>query len=81
MNKNIRKFFFAAIMLTALAPTFSAHAGDVTVPSGSYAASGTIQPRSSVIVYKFRIKNGVRQYRRWNETKGCWVDPVWIPLT
>ena len=34
--------------------------------------------KADVIIYKTRIINGVRQYRRWNETKQCWVDPYWI---
>lgn len=33
---------------------------------------------SDKIVYKYRTYNGVLQYRRWNETKKCWVDPYWI---
>lgn len=33
-----------------------------------------------VIVKKYRIYNGKRQYRRWNETKQCWVDPKWIDV-
>ena len=32
------------------------------------------------IIYKYRIHNGVYQYRRWNETKNCWVDPCWLDL-
>lgn len=33
---------------------------------------------SDIIVYKYRINNGILQYRRWNETKGVWVDSKWI---
>jgi len=36
--------------------------------------------RADVIVRKYRINNGVTQYRRWNETRGYWVDPDWIDL-
>ena len=35
-------------------------------------------PRADVIVEKLRINNGVLQYRRWNQTRGYWVDPDWI---
>lgn len=38
----------------------------------------TIQPREDVIVVKFRYNNGVLQCRRWNETRGYWVDPYWV---
>ena len=36
--------------------------------------------RATVIVRKHRYFNGIRQYRRWNETFGYWVDPYWITL-
>lgn len=39
-----------------------------------------IVPYADVIVTKFRILNGVNQYRRWNETRGRWEDPYWIDL-
>lgn len=39
---------------------------------------GGIMPLADVIVVKKRMNNGKLQYRRWNETKGVWVDPYWI---
>lgn len=36
--------------------------------------------RADVIVTKYRVYNGVLQYRRWNDTRGYWVDPDWIDL-
>lgn len=39
-----------------------------------------IQPYAEVIEIKYRIYNGVPQYRRWNATYGYWVDPDWINL-
>lgn len=36
--------------------------------------------RADVIVVKYRIYNGVMQYRHWNETKGVWVEPAWIDM-
>lgn len=36
--------------------------------------------RADVIVTKYRMSGGVMQYRRWNETRGYWVDPEWINL-
>lgn len=32
------------------------------------------------IEVKYRLYNGKRQYRRWNVTRGYWVDPYWINL-
>lgn len=42
----------------------------------------TIQPYADVIVKKTRIHpvTGKLQYRHWNETKGCWVEPDWIDI-
>lgn len=46
-----------------------------------YAQTQEIQVRSTdKIVVKYRVYNGVRQYRRWNDTKQCWVDPKWINM-
>lgn len=39
-----------------------------------------ITPYADVIVKKYRDYNGVIQYRRWNETRGYWVDPYWISI-
>lgn len=50
-------------------------------PETAYAQTQEIQVRSTdKIVVKTRVYNGVRQYRRWNETKQCWVDPKWINM-
>ena len=37
-------------------------------------------PCADVIVYKYRVENGKYKYRRWNETRGYWVDPYWIDV-
>lgn len=39
-----------------------------------------IQPRADVIVTKYRVYNHKLQKRRWNETRGYWVDPYWITI-
>lgn len=39
-----------------------------------------VSPRMDEIVTKYRFFNGKAQYRRWNQTKGVWVDPAWIDL-
>lgn len=40
----------------------------------------TAMMRADVIVNKYRINHGKQQYRRWNETRGKWVDPAWIDI-
>lgn len=36
---------------------------------------------SDTIETKYRYYNGHLQYRRWNATKGYWVDTHWTNLT
>ena len=69
--KKITCFVIMFLMVSAFAPVLSA---DASAPK----AVNSVQPRADKIVVKYRTVNGVRQYRRWNETKGCWVDPDWI---
>lgn len=42
--------------------------------------SGGIMPYADIIETKYRLNHGKAQYRRWNSTKGCWVDPEWMDL-
>lgn len=35
-------------------------------------------PYADVVYYVYRTWNGWMQKRRWNETRGYWVDPYWI---
>lgn len=53
------------------------------VPVYSYAASvqninEIYETYADDIKTKFRIHNGILQYRHWNCTKGIWVEPYWI---
>lgn len=50
-------------------------------PETVYAQIQETQVRSTdKIVVKYRVYNGKTQYRRWNDTKQCWVDPKWIDM-
>ena len=76
MRRKIGLFFALAFCLQAVPASFSAE--EINVPNAYEAESG-IQPYASdVIVYKYRMYNGRWQYRRWNETRACWVDHMWI---
>lgn len=38
-----------------------------------------VEPRADVIYWRFRtLDDGTVQKRRWNATRGYWVDPDWI---
>lgn len=41
---------------------------------------GSIVPYADRIETRYRTYKGVKQYRRYNLTKKCWVDPKWINL-
>lgn len=66
----------AAIMATAVPTAFAANIPQAPAPQSS--KESTISPYADIIEYKYRIENGKHQYRRWNRTRGYWVDPDWI---
>lgn len=40
-----------------------------------------IEPRADQIYWMYRkLSDGTVQKRRWNATKGYWVDPHWIDV-
>lgn len=77
---------FGAMILTVVCSNFAGAADlsykqmDSSSDIAFFTSHSTRIPscRADVIIYKTREVNGVKQYRRWNETKGCWVDPEWI---
>lgn len=51
--------------------------------TGSYQTMSTntsIGPRADIIIRKYRVFDGVVQYRRWNKTQCEWADDDWINL-
>lgn len=80
--KSLILLAFAAMILTSAAAVQAAEIPEqTTVPTGEIvcASDTEIEPLADVIVVKYRVEvaTGRWQYRRWNETKGCWVDPEW----
>lgn len=71
-----------ALIMTALMTTVvpTAFAADTYQPIAiqSNDSDSMIVPYADVIVIKTRLYKGKQQYRRWNETRGYWVDPYWI---
>lgn len=41
-----------------------------------------IEPYADEIIIRYRTNpiTGREQYRRWNETKGVWVDVCWLDI-
>lgn len=51
-----------------------------SVPTEVQAAvAPTVDPQADEIIWMFRVNNGIREKRRWNASRNCWVDPYWIP--
>ncbi len=68
----------SAPMMIEMTGMYKVDAAEIQNDCETIEADGAIEPRADVIVTKFRVVNGVTQYRRWNETKGYWVDSDWI---
>lgn len=87
MNPMKIKKLIASIMcfvtLTTLG-SMSVHAAtvsDTSIADGVTTSIEQIEPRADIIENKYRLTpDGRIQYRRWNSTKGYWVDPEWIYL-
>lgn len=77
-----KKFLYTLLMGISLATAFPAvQAVDLSAAQDSNLTpdgNSIVSPCADKIVIKYRILNGKKQYRRWNETKHCWVDSHWI---
>ncbi len=81
--KRILSIFCLAAILTSGAATASAATPTKLpeVPVTIAANPGIAVPYSDVIETIIRATDDGRiQYRRWNATRGYWVDPYWIDL-
>lgn len=76
MRKLIITLLIVLTLFSICLPVYAAEA-EVAETSDS---ESVIEPRADVIVVKYRTYNGVYQFRRWNETRGYWVDPYWMDL-
>ena len=79
---KIKKILVSLFCVSLFATTISmsASAKDFTVNTRvvSPTTYENMEPRIDVIKYVYRNLDGRLQYRRWNETRGYWVDPDWI---
>lgn len=67
------------ILLAALAVNpLSAIPGAQAPTTVCAAEAEEAAPYADVIYYVYRTYNGWIQKRRWNETRGYWVDPYWM---
>ena len=82
-----KKFLIAVAICASLfvvAPAVSVSAAEVEpeVQTQNEQSKIGVAPCADEIVMKFRInvKTKQLQYRRWNQTRGYWVDKDWIDM-
>ena len=80
-----KRFLIAAAICASLfvvGPTVNVSAAEVEqdVQEQSVQNDIGVAPYADEIVMKFRVDNNKVQYRRWNQTRGYWVDKDWITL-
>ena len=80
-----KKFLVVAAICASLfvvAPAVSVSAAEVEpeVQTQNEQSNIGVAPYADEIVMKFRVHNNKVQYRRWNQTRGYWVDDYWITL-
>lgn len=82
-----KKFLVVAAICASLfvvAPAVSVSVAEVEpeVQTQNEQSNIGVAPCADEIVTKFRlnVKTNKIQYRRWNQTRGYWVDDYWITL-
>lgn len=83
MKKKLLIVAAICASLFVVAPAVSVSAAEVEseVQVQSEQSDIGIAPCADEIVTKFRLIDGKKlQYRRWNQTRGYWVDKDWITL-
>lgn len=73
------------VVIGALALTMAFSAMPATIPAmlqmPTTVEAAEIEPRADVVYWIYReLADGTIQRRRWNETRGYWVDPHWITV-
>lgn len=83
MKKKLLIVAAVCASLFVVGPTVNVSAAEVEqdVQEQTIQSDIGIAPCADEIVTKFRINKDKVQYRRWNQTRGYWVDKKWIDLT
>ena len=83
MKKKLLIVATVCASLFVVAPAVSVSAAEVEpeVQTQNGQSNIGVAPCADEIVTKFRLyKKTKLQYRRWNQTRGYWVDKDWIDL-
>lgn len=77
--KKIKKLIITAVTGITILNAFSVPASaSIATPMAYSNIDDGCMPCADDIQTKWRVNNGVLQYRRWNATKNRWVDSKWI---
>ena len=82
MKKKLLIVATVCASLFVVAPAVSVSAAEVEpeVQTQNEQSNIGVAPCADEIVTKFRLNKDKLQYRRWNQTRGYWVDKHWINL-
>jgi len=78
MKKKLFVYLLVSMISANVCCAVTVEASEIGEANVYYINGGST--RADVIVKKYRVYNGKRQYRRWNETRGKWVDSEWIDI-
>ncbi len=73
------------LVIGVMAATMAFSAMPATIPAmlqiPEAVEAAEIEPRADVVYWIYReLADGTIQRRRWNETRGYWVDDYWITV-
>jgi len=80
MKRKIIGFIISVLLINTIYLLPVSAYEEVLAQENNTIGENSIVLYADVIQIKYRTHNGVHQYRRWNRTKNCWVDPYWINL-
>lgn len=83
-NKKVKRFLVSGGLLiaTVLVNPISVVPMAAAPVEVQAAEIPTVDPQVDEIVWMYRtLDDGTIQKRRWNRTRGYWVDPDWIDVT
>lgn len=78
MTIRVKKLILTIAFIFLTIPGFTTFAyagGPISVQE-----STEVGIQAEVVEKRYRVHNGIVQYRRWSVTYGRWVDPYWINL-
>lgn len=78
---KIMKRLVIGVMAATMAFSAMPAAIPAVIQTPAAVEAAEIEPRADVVYWIYRVlDDGTLQKRRWNETRGYWVDPDWIDV-